>query len=67
MLDLEEEHQSRINAEKMRAMELKAGVTLTDKLQNNVIRLRCSVEDVVINIEKGMLMWFGHVKRTKEY
>ena len=40
------------------------GVTLNDRLRNDVIRDRCGLkEDVVTKVEKGMLRWFGHVGR----
>ena len=43
------------------------GVSIVDRVRNEVIRERCGVkEDVVTRIDKGMLRWFGHVERMDE-
>ena len=43
------------------------GVTLNDRVRNEVTRERCGLKDgVVTNIEKSMLRWFGQVKKMSE-
>lgn len=44
-----------------------AGVTFTEKNRNTVVRMRCGVEEnVVTNIEKGMIRWFGNVEKMND-
>jgi hypothetical protein len=51
----------------MRALRSKIGVKLSDRVRTEVTREECGVkEDVVTNIEKNILRWFGHVERMDE-
>ena len=60
-------HESRINAVEMRSLRSMGGVTLNDRVRNEVIRERCGLkEDVVTKVDKSMLRWFGHVERMSE-
>ena len=67
MLGMAEENESRICAVEMRALRSMCGVSIVDRVRNEVIRERCGVkENVVTRIDKGMLRWFGHVERMDE-
>ncbi|GBP29108.1 hypothetical protein EVAR_17643_1 [Eumeta japonica] len=35
-----------------------------DRRTNSYVRERCGLRDVVTRVEKGMLLWFGHLERT---
>ena len=60
-------HESRINAVEMRSLRSMCGVTLNDRVRNEVIRERCGLqEDVVTKAEKSMLRCFCHVGRMSE-
>ncbi|GBP15157.1 hypothetical protein EVAR_11453_1 [Eumeta japonica] len=42
-------------------------VSLKDRCGNSDVRERCGLkEDLVLRVEKGMLWWFGHLKRMNE-
>ena len=63
----QKKHESKINAVEMRSLRSMCGVTLNDRLRNDLIRERCGLnEDVVTKINKGLLRWFGHVERMDE-
>ncbi|GBP89204.1 hypothetical protein EVAR_60383_1 [Eumeta japonica] len=41
------------------------GVSLKDKCKNSDVRERCGVrEDVGTRVERGTLLWFGHLERV---
>ena len=51
----------------MRSLRSMCGVTLIDRVRNEIIRERCGLkEDVVTKVEKSILRWFGHVERINE-
>ena len=63
----QKKNESRIWAVEMRALRSMCGVSIVDRVRNEVIRERCGMkEDVVTRIDKGMLRWFGHVERMDE-
>ncbi|KAI8513654.1 hypothetical protein Bbelb_079780 [Branchiostoma belcheri] len=50
----------------MRVLRLIYGVTLRDKVRNDIIRSSFSVESILNIIERNQLRWFGHVLRMPE-
>jgi hypothetical protein len=63
----QKKHTSSVNAVEMRALRSMIGVKLSDRVRNEVIREECGVkEDVLTEIKKNMLRWFGHVERMDE-
>ena len=60
-------HESKINALELRSLRSMSGITLNDRVRNEVIRECCGLkEDVVTKVEKNMLRWFGRVDRMSE-
>ncbi|GBP20885.1 hypothetical protein EVAR_80704_1 [Eumeta japonica] len=51
----------------LRFLRSMCGVSLKDKCRNSDVKLRCYLKkDVVTRIKRGMLRWFGHLKRMYE-
>ena len=60
-------NESRINAVEMRSLRSMYGVSLSERIPNDVIRNRCELKDsIVTRVERGMLRWFGHLERMDE-
>ena len=59
-------YESKINAVEMRSLRNMCGVTLNDRLRNEVIRECCRVKEDGTKVEKSMLGWFGHIERMSE-
>ena len=55
--------QSKLQAAEIRVLRLIMGVTKHDRMKNTHIRSTLGVEPLILEIEKSMLRWFGHVKR----
>ena len=50
-----------------RAMERRMlGITLYDRIQNEVIRQRSQVDDIAEQIKRSKLAWAGHVARIRD-
>ncbi|GBP30976.1 hypothetical protein EVAR_81874_1 [Eumeta japonica] len=63
----QKKNESRINAVEMRSLRYMYGMFLKDTCRNSDVRERCGLKkDVVTTIEKGMLRWFGYLKRMNE-
>ncbi|GBP60318.1 hypothetical protein EVAR_26730_1 [Eumeta japonica] len=63
----QKKNESRINAAEMRSLRSTCGVSRKDICKNSDIRERCGLkEEVVTGVERGMLLWFGHLERMKE-
>ena len=50
----------------MRVLRLIEGVTKRERLRNDIIRERLSIESVLSYVERCQLRWFGHMKRMEE-
>jgi hypothetical protein len=64
----QKKHTSTVNAVEMRALRGMAGVKLSDRVRNEIIREEISYvkEDEVCKSEQYMLRWFGHVESIDE-
>lgn len=43
-----------------------AGVRLEDRVTTEELRRRCGVEDIIEQLQRHRLRWFGHVRRREE-
>ena len=57
---------SKIQAAEMRVLRLILGITLRDRIRNEVVREKLEVESILDFIERCQLRWYGHVMRMEE-
>ena len=49
-----------------RMLRCMAGVRLEDRVTTEELRRRCGVEDIIEQLQRHRLRWFGHVRRREE-
>ena len=57
--------ESKIGAAEMRVLRLIVGVTKRDKIRNTTIRTILNITNVIDDIKKSQLRWFGHLQRME--